>query len=137
MKGDQRLSHNIFRNGALHVPRNKQTLQKLLSLYHPQRNTLFEEWKPEIEAADDLEILDYFFRKGSTISLPKIRKKSQMEFHKWFKNDPLLINKYEKKCTNFDTHKQGQTDRRRWCRLGGGGGCRRLRSGGGWWSGCG
>ena len=43
---------------------------------------------------DDLEILDYFFRKGSTISLPKIRKKSQMEFHKWFKNDPLLINKY-------------------------------------------
>jgi hypothetical protein len=58
MKGDQRLSHIIFRNGALHVPRNKQTLQKLLSLYHPQRNTLFEEWKPEMDAADDLEVLE-------------------------------------------------------------------------------
>ena len=43
---------------------------------------------------DDLEILNYFFKKGSTISLPKIKKKSQMEFFKWHKNDPLLINKY-------------------------------------------
>ena len=58
MQGDQRLSHIIFRNGALHVPRNKQTLQKLLSLYHPQRNVLFEEWKPEVEAADELEVLE-------------------------------------------------------------------------------
>ena len=58
MQGDQRLSHIIFRNGALHVPRNKQTLQKLLSLYHPQRNVLFEEWKPEVAAADELEVLE-------------------------------------------------------------------------------
>ena len=58
MKGDQRLAHIIFRNGALHVPRNKQTLQKLLSLYHPQKDILFNEWKPEVEAADDLEILE-------------------------------------------------------------------------------
>jgi len=43
---------------------------------------------------DDLEILNYFFKKGSTISLPKIKKKSQMEFYKWYKNDPLLLNKY-------------------------------------------
>ena len=43
---------------------------------------------------DDLEILNYFLKKGSTISLPKIKKKSQMEFYKWYKNDPLLINKY-------------------------------------------
>ena len=31
---------------------------------------------------DDLEILNYFFKKGSTISLPKIKKKNQMEFYK-------------------------------------------------------
>tara|TARA_B100001027_G_scaffold197799_1_gene155516 strand:+ start:64 stop:606 length:543 start_codon:yes stop_codon:yes gene_type:complete len=43
---------------------------------------------------DDLEILKYFFKKGSTISLPKIKKKNQMEFYSWRKNDPLLINKY-------------------------------------------
>ncbi len=43
---------------------------------------------------DDLEILNYFSKKGSIISLPKIKKKSQMEFYKWYKNNPLLINKY-------------------------------------------
>jgi len=43
---------------------------------------------------DDLEILNYFFKKGSMISLPKIKKKGQMEFYKWYKNDPLLINKF-------------------------------------------
>ena len=43
---------------------------------------------------DDLGILNYFLKKGSMISLPKIKKKSQMEFFKWHKNDPLLINKY-------------------------------------------
>ena len=58
MKGDQRLAHIIFRNGALHVPRNKQTLQKLLSLYHPERNKLFTEWQPEVEAIDELEMLE-------------------------------------------------------------------------------
>ena len=35
MKGDQRLDHIIFRKGVLMVPKNKVTLQKLLSLYHP------------------------------------------------------------------------------------------------------
>ena len=43
---------------------------------------------------DDLEILNYFFLKGSLISLPKIKKKNQMEFYKWNKNEPLLLNKY-------------------------------------------
>ncbi len=43
---------------------------------------------------DDIEILNYFLKKGSIISLPKIKKKNQMEFYKWNKNDPLLINKY-------------------------------------------
>ena len=43
---------------------------------------------------DDLEILNYFFKKGSMISLPKIQKKNQMEFFKWHKNNTLLINKY-------------------------------------------
>ena len=43
---------------------------------------------------NDLEILNYFCKRGSKISLPKIKKKSQMEFYKWYKNDPLLINKF-------------------------------------------
>ena len=58
MKGDQRLAHIVFRNGALHVPRNKQTLQKLLSLYHPHANQLFEEYKPEVIAKNELDYLE-------------------------------------------------------------------------------
>ena len=58
MKGDQRLSHIIFRNGALLVPREKTILQKLLSLYHPGKDVLYEEWKPEVNAADEIEILE-------------------------------------------------------------------------------
>jgi len=51
MKGDQRLSHIIFRNGTLFVEKEKTVLQKLLSLYHPQRNKLFYEHKP-VEIAE-------------------------------------------------------------------------------------
>jgi len=58
MKGDQRLEHIIFRGGALHVPKNKVTLQKLLSLYHPNKDIIYEEYKPAAIAADEIEVLD-------------------------------------------------------------------------------
>ena len=46
MKGDQRLAHIIFRSGSLFVEKEKTTLQKLLSLYHPHRDVIYEEYKP-------------------------------------------------------------------------------------------
>jgi len=58
MKGDQRLSHIIFRNGALNVDKEKVILQRLLSLYHPHRDKLFYEWNPVVEAADEMEVLE-------------------------------------------------------------------------------
>ena len=58
MSGDQRLSHIIFRNGTLFVEKNKTTLQKLLSLYHPHKDQLFYEYNPVKEAADDIEMLE-------------------------------------------------------------------------------
>ena len=58
MKGDQRLAHIIFRNGTLFVEKEKTTLQKLLSLYHPHRDKLYAEYKPVEEAADQIEILE-------------------------------------------------------------------------------
>jgi hypothetical protein len=54
MIGDQRLDHIVFRNGYLNVPKNKVTLQKLLSLYHPQNGTLFTELNTERVAVDEL-----------------------------------------------------------------------------------
>ncbi len=58
MKGDQRLSHIVFRNGALHVTREKTVLQKLLSLYHPQKDVIYEEWKPVVSAANEIDYLE-------------------------------------------------------------------------------
>ena len=59
MKGDQRLSHIVFRNGVLHVPREKTTLQKFLSLYHPHRDKLYYEWKPVKQAEQQLDWLEF------------------------------------------------------------------------------
>ena len=59
MHGEQRLEHIVFRSGELHVPRNKQTLQKLLSLYHPHKNKLYEEWKPIKQAETQLDWLEF------------------------------------------------------------------------------
>jgi len=58
MKGEQRLEHIIFQNGQLFVPKNKTVLQKLLSLYHPHRDTLFHEHKPAEIAAEQIDILE-------------------------------------------------------------------------------
>ena len=58
MKGDQRLEHIIFRSGSLYVPKEQTVLQKLLSLYHPDRDKMYEEYKPEGIAADEIDILN-------------------------------------------------------------------------------
>ena len=58
MKGDQRLEHIIFRSGSLFVPKEQTVLQKLLSLYHPDRNVMYEEYKPSAIAADEIDILN-------------------------------------------------------------------------------
>jgi len=58
MKGDQRLEHIVFRAGSLFVPKEKTILQKLLSLYHPDRNKLFFEHKPKVIAENQMEWLE-------------------------------------------------------------------------------
>jgi len=58
MQGDQRLAHIVFRNGALFVPKNKTVLQKMLSLYHPNRDKLYYEYKPQEIAKNEIDILE-------------------------------------------------------------------------------
>ena len=58
MVGDQRLEHIVFRNGVLNVTKNKTVLQKLLSLYHPQRDKIFYEHKPNIIAANEIDVIE-------------------------------------------------------------------------------
>jgi|TARA_R110000787_G_scaffold32401_5_gene85712 hypothetical protein len=59
MKGDQRLSHIVFRDGFLVVPKEKTVLQKLLSLYHPHRDTIYTESKPVQDAESQLDWLEF------------------------------------------------------------------------------
>jgi len=58
MKGDQRLSHIVFRDGSLFVPKEEVILQKLLSLYHPHRDKIFYEYKPAVEAQSQIDVLE-------------------------------------------------------------------------------
>jgi len=58
MAGDQRLEHIIFRSGNLFVGKEQVTLQKLLSLYHPHRNVIFEEYKPSKLAEEEIDVLE-------------------------------------------------------------------------------
>jgi hypothetical protein len=58
MKGDQRLEHIIFRSGNLFVEKEKVTLQRLLSLYHPHKDKIYEEFRPSKIAADEIDVLE-------------------------------------------------------------------------------
>jgi len=57
-KGQVTLGHIFFRDGKLMVPKEKQNLQKLLSLYHPMRNRHFFEKDDQREAEVDLSYLE-------------------------------------------------------------------------------
>ena len=57
MKGDQRLEHIVFRSGQLFVPKEKTVLQKLLSIYHPHKDKIYEEYKPAAAAASEVDTL--------------------------------------------------------------------------------
>lgn len=57
-KGQSTLGHIIFENGVLNVPKEKQNLQKLLSVYHPSVNIKYTEFDPTLEAEDELEDIE-------------------------------------------------------------------------------
>jgi len=55
--GQATLKHIVFKDGVLHVPKEQQNLQKLLSLYHPHLNKRYAELDHVAEAKDELEDL--------------------------------------------------------------------------------
>ncbi len=57
-KGQATLGHIVFENGTLFVPKEKQNLQKLLSLYHPGLGIKYYEFDAVVDAEDDLEYLE-------------------------------------------------------------------------------
>jgi hypothetical protein len=57
-KGESTLGHVMFKNGTLFVPKQKQNLQKLLSIYHPALNSKYYEFSKVEKANDDLVYLE-------------------------------------------------------------------------------
>ena len=52
--GNAILSHIIFEDGVLFVPKSDQALQKLLSIYHPKKGIVYDERDDVAEAKEDL-----------------------------------------------------------------------------------
>jgi len=57
-KGEVTMGHIRFHNGTLTVKKEQQNLQKLLSIYHPLKGKIYEEFSAKEEAVDQLEVLD-------------------------------------------------------------------------------
>ena len=67
----------------LNILKKKRVFGKIIGGYYPYNYEI-----------DILNILEKFEQKRFTITLPKIKKNSQMNFFQWSTNDPLAINKF-------------------------------------------
>ena len=52
-KGEATLGHIVFKDGALTVRKKEQSLQKILSLYHPLLNVKYKELDTIADAKDE------------------------------------------------------------------------------------
>ncbi len=67
----------------LSILKKKKVQGKIIGGYYPYNYEI-----------DILQILEKFEKKNFIITLPKIKKNSQMNFFQWSTNDPLAINKF-------------------------------------------
>ena len=58
-KGEVTLGHITFRDGTLSVPKEKIALQKLLSIYHPMKDSKYIEHVPAVIAENELEMIEW------------------------------------------------------------------------------
>ena len=57
-KGEVTMGHIRFQKGTLTVKKEQQNLQKLLSLYHPLKGKIYQEFSAVANAEDELDVLD-------------------------------------------------------------------------------
>ena len=60
-KGQATLGHIIFEDGILNVGKEKQNLQKMLSIYHPAKGKRYIEFDPLVDAENELEDIEMEF----------------------------------------------------------------------------
>ena len=74
---------SINHNNIIKLLKKKGIKGKIVGGYYPYNNEI-----------DCIQILKKLEKKNYIISLPKIKKNSQMDFIQWSSNDPLVINKF-------------------------------------------
>lgn len=57
-KGQATLGRIVFRDGILSVPKEKQNLQKLLSIYHPLKDKVYEEYNAVQESINEMDYIN-------------------------------------------------------------------------------
>ena len=57
-KGEATMGHILFENGVLNVSKEKQNLQKLLSLYHPRKGAIYSEFEANVVAEDEVDSIE-------------------------------------------------------------------------------
>ena len=70
-------------NSILNILKKNDVSGKIIGGYYPYNYEI-----------DILQIIEKFEQKKFIITLPKIKKNSQMDFFQWSVNDPLNINKF-------------------------------------------
>lgn len=58
-QGYSTLTHVIFQDGVLNVPRSEVSMQKMLSIYHPLKSNLWIEADATKEAEDEIDTLEF------------------------------------------------------------------------------
>ena len=76
-------SYNINFKSITKILKKTRLNGKILGGYYPYNYEI-----------DTMNILEKFEKQNYIISLPKIKKNSQMDFFNWSTNDPMKINKY-------------------------------------------
>jgi hypothetical protein len=64
--GHVTLEHIVLRDGTLMVPKAKQSLQKLLSLYHPLKDIIYAELDEVKNAVEDLDVMQLEIKATNT-----------------------------------------------------------------------
>ena len=82
-KSKTRNKFKINFNNLINLLKKEKIIGKTVGGYYP--------YNYEVDA---IKILEDFEKKDYSISLPKIKKKFQMNFFKWSTKDPLTINKF-------------------------------------------
>ena len=84
MRKQKKIKKFIFNfDLILNFLKRKNFMGKIIGGYYPYNYEI-----------DILQILEKFEKKKFIITLPKIRKNSQMNFYQWSINDPLVINEF-------------------------------------------